>query len=143
MGKWIEEAERGITCVKCKSKVAKGDRFWYHRKGVYMCELCGSMAEHEEPEVGAVEQGVLTDLAEMPDEASGTTLAQITLKMARDIDRDEIQPRDLAPYNKEMRQNIAALKELFPPAGEDDPTDIARKNRERMLGEDFEEPYTP
>lgn len=141
MGKWIEEAERGLTCARCKSKVTKGERFWYQRKGVYYCELCGSLAEHEVPEAGMMERGVREDFSTLPPEAAESTLGEAMLYLARQLDSGDVQPRDVAPYMKELRQNLAALRELYPPAGDDDITDIIRKNREHMLGADFEEPY--
>lgn len=143
MSKWIEESEHKGSCVRCHESIDKGARIYWVRRGVVMCELCGSLAEHEEPEVGYIERGVLNDLAHLPEEASDTTLAQTTLYMARAMDRNEVAPRDVAPYNKEMRQNIAALKEMYPSEGEDDITDQSRSKREKFLGATFEEPYTP
>lgn len=137
--KWIEEADRKTSCSKCKARIEVGERFYYKSRGIYLCELCGSLAEHEEPEVGRIEQGVLNDLSQLPEDASGTTLAQNTLYMARSMDAGDVAPRDIAPFNKEMRQNIAALREMFPDADENDVTDQARSKRDRFLGATYEE----
>lgn len=139
MSKWIEEADRKTSCAKCKAKIEIGERFYYKSRGVYYCELCGSLAEHEEPQVGDIEQGVLNDLAQLPEEAAGTSTAQNTLYIARQIDMGDVAPRDLAPLNKEMRQNISELRERFPDADDEDVTDQARSKRDKFLGATYDE----
>jgi hypothetical protein len=143
MSKWIEESEHRGECARCREGIGKGQRIYWVRRGVVMCELCGSLAEHEVPETGAIERGVLTDLGTLADEASETALAQTTLYMARALDRNEVAPRDVAPYNKEMRQNITALKDTYAETGDDDATDLSRSKRDKFLGATYEEPYTP
>lgn len=139
MGKWIEEADRGITCQRCKAKVPKGERFWYQRKGVYYCELCGSLAEHEEPEVGSQERGVMNDFAKLPPEAAESTLGQSMLYMAKQLDSGDVAPRDVPPYMNQLRQNLDALKMQYPPTGDDDITDQSRSKREMFLGATYKE----
>jgi hypothetical protein len=139
MGKWIEESDYKASCVQCHTEIARGTRFYWKRKGVYLCELCGSLAEHEEPEVGRNEQGVLNDLAMMPDEAAESTEAQMTLYMARSIDRSEVAPRDIAPLNLQMRQNLDALRARFPETGEEDITNVSRSARDKFLESTFED----
>lgn len=142
MTAWIEATRKG-KCSRCHRDIKPGEQLFIKSRGVYMCELCGSLAEHEVPEVGSIQQGVLADLSALPEEASSTTLAQAMLYMARQIDADEVAPRDVAPLNKELRQNLAALKELFPETSDDDVTDQARSARDKFLGATFEEPYQP
>lgn len=139
MGKWIEEAERGITCQRCKTKVPKGERFWYQRKGVYYCELCGSLAEHEVPEAGKMERGVLKDFSSLPEEAAESTLGESMLYMARQLDSGDVAPRDVPPYMNQLRQNMDALRLMYPPTGEDDVTDQARNRRDAFLAATFKE----
>lgn len=132
-GRWIEEAERPLSCARCKARIETGQRFFYARRGVYMCELDGSLAEHEEPEVGRQEAGVLSDIARLPPEAAGGTLAEAMLFLARRIDNGEVADRDISPMVKELRQMLMQLKGEFPPGDEDDDTTQARKRRERMM----------
>jgi hypothetical protein len=103
------------------------------RRGTYLCELDGSVAEHEEPEIGEVESGVLEDLKALPDEASERAVAKLALNNARRIDSGDVADRDIAPLYKELRQMIAQLRLDFPPIAEDDETAKRRKRRERLL----------
>lgn len=139
MGKWIEESDYKSSCVQCHAEISKGSRFWWKRKGVYLCELCGSLAEHEEPSVGGNERGVLSDLGKLPDEATESTEAQMTLYMARQIDNSEVAPRDVPAMNLQMRQNLDALRARFPDAGEEDVTNEARSARDAFLGATFKD----
>jgi SpoVK/Ycf46/Vps4 family AAA+-type ATPase len=100
---------------------------------VYLCELCGSIAEHEEPETGEVESGVLADLATLPPEASDRTIAKMMIAMARRIDYGDVADRDVAPITKEIRQMYAQLKLDYPPEPEEDDTERTRRRREKML----------
>lgn len=133
MAKWIEEADRKTSCSRCKARIEVGQRFYYARRGTYYCELCGSVAEHDEPEVGAIESGVLKDLDTMPEEAAEGTIAQLALHNARKIDNGDVADRDIAPLYKELRQMIIQLKDQYPPEPEDDDTTKKRKARERRL----------
>lgn len=141
MGKWIEEAERKLTCARCHARVEEGQRFWYARKGVYYCELCGSIAEHEEPEVGEHESGVLEDLKQLPPEAADRTLAKTMLMLARRIDSGDVADRDYPAMIQQLRQLLGQLKLDYPPEPEDDDTEKSRKKREAYLRAtgDFEE----
>lgn len=137
--RWIEESERKTNCARCKSVIEQGERFYYQKRGTYLCELCGSLAEGEEPEVGEMEQSVLEDLRGLPDEAGRSSLGQSMIHIARQLDNGDVATRDTPAYVKELRQNLAALKTLYPPVGDDDGTDQARKSREAILGGEFEE----
>lgn len=131
--KWIESADRKTSCARCKALIEVGQRFYFLRRGTYLCELCGSIAEHEQPEVGEVESGVLKDLDELPDEAAERTLAKLMLHTARRIDNGDVADRDIASLLKELRQMSSQLKLDFPPEPEEDDTEKSRKRRERML----------
>jgi hypothetical protein len=131
--RWIESADRLTSCARCHARIEIGQRFYYLRRGTYLCEMDGSLAEHEEPEVGQVESGVLEDLDRLPEEASKGTIAQLMLKTARLIDSGEVADRDIAPLLKESRTQLAQLRDQFPPAEEDDDTEKKRKRRERLL----------
>lgn len=139
MGKWIEESDYKASCVQCHTEISRGTRFYWKRKGVYLCELCGSLAEHEEPEVGDNEQGVISDLEKMPAEAAESTEAQMTLYMARQIDNSEVAPRDVPAMNLQMRQNLEALRARFPDAGEEDITNTSRSARDKFLESTFDD----
>lgn len=131
--KWIEAAERNTACSRCHAAIAAGQRFYYLKRGTYLCELCGSLAEHEVPETGEVESGVLKDLADLPDEAANHAIAKLALNNARRIDSGDVADRDIAPLYKELRQMISQLKLDYPPDPEDDATEKSRKRRERLL----------
>jgi hypothetical protein len=133
MARWIEESERNTSCSRCHAQIPAGSRFYYLRRGTYLCELCGSIAEHEQPEVGEIESGVLEDLAVLPEEASKGTIAKMMIAMARRIDNGDVADRDVAPITKEIRQMYSQLKIDFPPQPEDDETEKRRKRRERLL----------
>lgn len=138
MSRWIEQANRVTSCARCHARIEVGQRFYYLRRGTYLCEMDGSMAEHEEPEVGAVESGVREDLDKLPEEAARGTIAQLMIKTAKLIDSGEVADRDIAPLLKESRTQLAQLKNDYPPAQEDDETEQARKRRERLLLRDGE-----
>jgi len=133
MSRWIEQADRLTSCARCHARIEIGQRFYYLRRGTYLCEMDGSIAEHEEPEVGEVESGVLEDLDQLPPEASRRTLAKTMIKTARLIDSGEVADRDIAPLILQLRTTLRQLQDQFPPAQEDDETEKARKRRERML----------
>lgn len=131
--KWIENAERNTSCARCHAQITVGQRFYYLKRGTYLCELCGSIAEHEVPEVGEVESGVLKDLDDLPPEAAERALAKLALNNARRVDHGEVADRDIAPLYKELRQMMAQLKLDFPPKPEEDDTEKSRRRREQML----------
>lgn len=98
-----------------------------------MCELCGSIAEHELPETGELENGVLRDLALLPPDASEGSTAKMMLFYAKRLDCGDVADRDVAPMTKELRQLLVQIKLEFPVKAEDDDTEKARKRRMRML----------
>lgn len=131
--KWIEESERKGQCSRCKAVWEAGQRFYWLRRGTYLCELCGSIAEHEEPEIGEIESGVLEDLKQMPPEASDRSIARLMISMARRIDNGDVADRDVAPLVKELRTMLIQLRDMYPAEPEDDDTERARKRREQRL----------
>lgn len=131
--RWIEAADRKTSCARCRRPIEVGERFYYQRRGTYLCEMDGSMAEHEEPEVGDIESGVMEDLKQLPPEAADRTVAKLMIDTAQRIDRGEVADRDVAPLIKELRTLLLQLKEQFPPEPEDDDTARARKRREERL----------
>lgn len=131
--KWIEESNRKDSCARCHAVIEQGQRIYWLRRGTVLCELCGSIAEHEQPEIGEVESGVLKDLGRLPDEAAEGTLAKLMLHTARRIDHGDVADRDIASLLKELRQMASQLKLDFPPEPEEDDTEKSRKRRERML----------
>jgi hypothetical protein len=136
VGKWIEAADRKTSCARCHAVIEVGQRFWFQRRGTYFCELDGSLAEHEEPEVGEHESGVLEDLKQLPPEASDRTLAKAMIGIAKRLDSGDVADRDLAPLILQIRALLTQLRDLYPPEPEDDDTEKARKRRERRLVRD-------
>lgn len=133
MNGWFE-ARRAGTCSACKKPVAIGDQLYAKRKGTYLCELCGSIAEHEpEPEAGPIERGALKDLEQFPQEAADSAIAQAMISFARQMDLGEVSPRDQPAYLKELRQGLLQLRLAFPAAPEADETELVRSRRERRL----------
>lgn len=131
--KWIEESERKGSCSRCKVILEVGQRIYWLRRGTVLCELCGSIAEHEEPEVGEIESGVLEDLKQMPPEAADRSIARLMISMARRIDCGDVADRDVAPLVKELRTMLIQLMDIYPAEPEDDETEQARKRREKRL----------
>ena len=91
-----------------------------------------------EPEQGPIESGVLTDLARLPDEMRAGGIAAEALYIARQLDglnnAFELPARDAAAFLAQLRHCLVQLRDWAPGAVEDDPTDVARRNREgRML----------
>lgn len=131
--KWIEESERKSSCSRCKQIIEVGQRFYWLRRGTYLCELCGSIAEHEEPEIGEHESGVLEDLKQMPPEAADRTVAKLMLGLAKRLDNGDVADRDYASLVKELRTMVIQLQQQFPSEPEDDDTERTRKRRETRL----------
>lgn len=129
MGTWFEASKNG-TCGSCGVPVHVGDRMLARRKGVYLCEACGTIAEQLPEGGGAMEVSVLASLDEFPDIVREGALAQAMLLMARQLDGGYVQPRDIAPLMKEIRQNYMQLRLLHPSEGEEDETDAMRGRRE-------------
>jgi hypothetical protein len=84
-----------------------------------------------------MEASVTESLKEFPPEAGGTALAQSMIHLARLLDHDEVNPRDVPNFHKEIRQTIAQLKMEYPPEPEDDVTAKAQKRmNSKMTGLD-------
>lgn len=131
--KWIEESERKGSCSRCHASWDVGTRFYWLRRGTYLCELCGSIAEHEEPEIGDTESGVLKELEQMPPEASDGALAKLMLGLARRIDTGDVADRDYGSLVKELRTMVIQIRDQYPAEPEDDETERTRKRREQRL----------
>lgn len=136
MGSWFS-AKRDGACGHCGKAVKKGDQMFARGAGVYVCGECGILAENEPRLRGPIEEGVEYDLSTLPDEASRTMIAQSMLKAARQLDMDDVSPRDASSYMKELRMNWMQLRDLFPQKVADDPTDAARESRERLFRERY------
>jgi hypothetical protein len=134
VGRWFE-AKRDGKCKNCKKPVAKGDEMYAKSAGVYLCGECGLVAENTGPDLGPVEQAVEDDLATFPAEARRSAIAQSMLYMARQLDANDVSPRDVTNYTKEIRLGLLTLKDMYPPAEEADETELARQKRERRMRE--------
>lgn len=134
MGTWFD-AERKGKCSNCRKAVAVGDEMYAKSKGVYLCSDCGTLAEATAPETGAQEKSCLYFLEKLPEEAVNGPLAQGMLYLARQLDQNDVSPREVTNYTKEIRLNMMQLRDLFPPDEGDDDTDIVRQRRERRMRE--------
>jgi hypothetical protein len=133
---WFDAAKKG-SCSQCGCPIAEGDRMWAVRRGYYVCEADGLLREAAkgEMEMGAMEAGVTESLKAFPPEAGSSALAQAMIYLARLLDRDEVNPRDVPNFQKEIRQTVAQLEMMYPPEPEDDTTAKAQKKRaQKMAG---------
>lgn len=136
MGTWFDAKKKG-SCHNCHKPTDEGDHIFRKLAGVFLCGQCGTLAEAEPVLRGEVEQSVEDDLALLPVEARGTSLAAAMRVIARKIDADDVSPRDLPNNTKELRMLYLQLKELYPPADDDDPTQVARDKHERRMREQW------
>lgn len=134
MSAWMS-SNRRQKCFRCGSQIEENDKIFRKAASVYFCAGCGVIAEGEPVTVGELEQAVLDDLAKMPDEAADSVLAKSLLKLARKLDADEVPPREMPAFTKELRLLSASLRDEYPVAEDDDPTDRARASRERRMRE--------
>lgn len=135
-GKWIE-AKRAGKCSNCKSQINEGDQI-FNARGAWLCSACGLVAENTPDDVvsGGLEEAALKDLGAFPNEAQDSTIARAIIFMAHQLDMGYIvSPREVSQYTKEIRINLLTLRDMYPPDEEDDPTDQARKQRERRARE--------
>jgi hypothetical protein len=95
------------------------------------------MSRGEEHEPGVVEKGVQADLDRLPAEMRAGGIAQVALYAARQLDgldnAFDLPARDAAAFLAQIRHCMTQLRDWAPGAVEDDPTDLARKNREDRL----------
>lgn len=95
------------------------------------------MSRDEKREVGQVEQGVLDDLARLPAELKTGSIAQVALYAARQLDglgnAFDLPARDATGFLAQIRHCMTQLRDWAPGEVQDDPTDMARKNREDRL----------
>lgn len=106
------------------------------RRNYYACGPCGLLREANQASGayrGLMETSVINTLKSFPPEASDEAMAQSMLNMARLIDREEVNARDVPVFHKELRQTIAQLILLFPSVPEDDETDKAQQRRASVL----------
>lgn len=80
--------------------------------------------------MGPVEEAVTAELGAMGPQAVASALGASTVDLARRHDEVE-SAAQAAQVAKEMRANLAALAERFPPAAEDDWVDELKARRER------------
>jgi hypothetical protein len=132
MGSWFE-AKRDGSCGKCGAPVITGEPMYAVRKGMYVCQQCGQIAEELPPDSGPMVTSVLSNLDEFPPEVREGSLAQSMLYMARQLDMGEVAARDVAPFIKEIRQSYMQLRALYPPLGDEDETDLMAKRREERF----------
>lgn len=133
-GRWFE-AKRDGRCQHCKRPFVTGDEVFAPNAGVYLCNGCGILAENSPRTYGEIETAVMKELARLPLEAGEGALAQSMLYLARQLDLGDVSPRDTTNYTKEIRIGLLSLQDAYPPAGDEDETDIARQKRERRARE--------
>jgi hypothetical protein len=108
---------------------------WAVRKGYYVCEADGLLREASKDslDMGPLEASVVESLKVFPPEVMGTELAQGMLYLARLLDQNEVNPRDVPTFQKEIRQTLAQLMIMYPAEPEDDATAAAQKRRETQM----------
>jgi hypothetical protein len=134
MANWMDVA-RATSCRWCKKKIDSGDHVFRKSAGVYLCGDCGLLAENEPVILGPLGQAVQDDLDTLPPEAAKTAIAQSMVKLAAQVDADEVPPREMTLYTKDIRLGYMQLRDLFPAQEADDPTTKAREDRERRMRE--------
>jgi hypothetical protein len=77
-------------------------------------------------EHGAVERGVIDDLATVPPALRKGGLAQTALLLARNIDAGEIEPRDRIAASRELRMLLTEILSHSPRKGVKDGVDQIR-----------------
>lgn len=127
--------KKDLNCSACGAPVGEGEKAWAVRKFYYTCEPCGFLRESGQlgNSQGPLEESVAKTLEAFGPEVTGEALAQTALYLARQLDRDEVNPRDIPAFSKEVRQTIAQLMVMFPPEPEDDETDKAQQRRNEAL----------
>lgn len=131
---WFNAKKNG-SCSSCGAPVTEGELMWAVRKGFYCCEFCGVQREdsQDRADLGRLESSVVESLKAFPPEVMGTELAQGMLYLSRLLDHEEVNPRDVPTFQKEIRQTLAQLMIMYPTEPEDDNTDDAQKRRETRL----------
>lgn len=126
-----DSASGPVRCTNCKTPIAPGEDIWLKSKGVYYCHTkgCGQLAEAAGDEVkpGGIEEGLIKDLGEFPEEAADTAMAKAALYMARQLDAGEVSPREVTNYTKEIRLMFLQIRDLYPPADDSDDTETRRE----------------
>ena len=82
---------------------------------------------------GPVEAATARDLKTLPPVMRQGALAATALKLAREIDTDEMTARDLAGHARELRMHMTQLFDSAPGGAKGDATDEVRERRERRL----------
>lgn len=124
-----DQATGAVRCCDCRTPIAQGQDIYLKSKGVYYCGGCGLKVEDAANSVkqGGIEEALLRDLEAFPGEAADTTLAKQSLYMARQLDCGEVSPREVTQYTKEIRLNLLQIRDLYPPADENDDTEDRRE----------------
>ena len=132
---WFYSKKKDGSCSACGAPVDEGARMWAVRKGYYTCEPCGFLREQskETGNMGQLEASVVESLKVFPPEVMGTELAQGMLYLAKLLDQNEVNPRDVPTFQKEIRQTLAQLMIMYPAEPEDDATAAAQKRRETQM----------
>ena len=131
---WFNAKKDGL-CSSCGAPVVEGDRMWAVRRGYYVCEADGLLREaaKDDTNMGRLESSVVESLKALPPEAGGSALAQSMLHLARLLDQDEVNPRDVPSFHKELRQTLAQLEIMYPAIPDDDATAEVNKKREARM----------
>jgi hypothetical protein len=136
VGSWFYAKKDG-KCTNCKTPVLAGDQMYAKSRGVYLCPDCGGIAQATEGMVstGGIEEATLSDLQTFPEEARKTSMAVSMLYLARQLDGNDVSPREVTLYTKEIRLLFMQLRDLYPVTDGEDETDTAQKARERRMRE--------
>jgi hypothetical protein len=128
------KAKRDSLCSRCPREIKKDDTIRGAGRGEYVCWECAQVIQRAMPAMGANEAGVMHDLESFPFDAQEGALAQTMIYLARQLDQDGVIPRDTAAYVTTIRQNLVALREMYPPKQEADETSQAQDRRMNAMG---------
>jgi hypothetical protein len=82
---------------------------------------------------GVIEQAVMADLRNFPDEFAKGAIAASARRLARELDMGMVIGRDAAGHAREIRQAITTLREMAPGERKGDATDDLRARREARM----------
>jgi hypothetical protein len=82
---------------------------------------------------GVIEQAVMADLRNFPDEFARGAIAASARRLARELDTGMVIGRDAAGHAREIRQAITTLREMAPGERKGDATDDLRARREARM----------
>lgn len=84
---------------------------------------------------GDHERSVKRDLRRLPREDRSGGLAQLALRLARELDGDDLSSRDLAAVSGQFHAVMQTLGKKQEPAAVLDPVDELARKRRRRLGD--------